>query len=389
MAIQRLVRPTLLLAGGALTLALTAAFQGNVNATGSWSDNGATSNVAAGGPADTPANATPAAAGGSARSGLAECKAGNLKLSLGAGDGAGAGSVYPAVQFTNVSKISCVLAGFPGISYVGGNDGHQVGAAATRTGGIGSQITLRPGAMAAAVVKEANTGNFDATDCQPVGVRGFRVYAPDDTTAMFLPFSGEKTACANTRDGQLSVETVKSGAGSTDATTDSAASGRCHTGDLTAHLGTPTTTPNGGFVSGRVDLIYTNTSGRTCTMDGFGGVDLQGPADPNGPVDSLRRGATGQLDPSDPRYVPTPTPTLVTLTPGASAHTLITFASNTPNGGNVGSNGSVSWTPTTLVATPPNETTSLTTPWLSGTNVFRDDSATVAMTYITPVQPGA
>src|SRR5947209_2646348 len=207
MAIHRLVRPALLLSGGALTLAMTAACQGNFNANGNWSDNGTTSNVAAGGQATTPANATQAASSGgigTSHSGLPECKAGNLKLALGPGDGGGAGSTYPSLEFTNISKTSCVMVGFPGVSFVAGDDGHQVGAPATRTGGIGAQVTLAPGASASALVKEANAENFDSGECQPVPVRGFRVYAPDDTASMFVPFGSAENACANTKDGQLS-----------------------------------------------------------------------------------------------------------------------------------------------------------------------------------------
>ena len=385
MAIQRLVRPALLLAGGALTLVMTAACQGNFNAQGNWSDNGTTSNVAANGQAgNATQDAATSGSGTTAHSGLPECKAGNLKLTIGQGNG-GAGSVYEPIQFTNVSKTSCVMVGFPGVSFVGGNDGHQIGSPATRTGSIGRQFTLTPGSTASAQVKVANAANFDSGECQAVPARGFRVYAPDDTAAMFVPFTGgDQNECGNAKDGQLQVQAVMA-----DATTASTTTPRCHTADLTAHLGQPAyTTPNGGFITGRVDVVYTNTSGHTCTMYGFGGVDLHGPHDPNGPVDSLRRGETTQLDPSDPRYVPAAKPTMVTLTPGATAHTQITFASNTKDSGNVGSNGSVTWLPTSVAATPPDETTSVTLPWV-GANVFRDDSATVALTYISPVQPGA
>jgi hypothetical protein len=278
------------------------------------------------------------------------------------------------------------MSGFPGVSYVAGDDGHQIGAAATRSGSAGARVTLSPGATASAVVQEANTGNFDAGDCQPVTVRGFRVYAPGDTAATYLPFSQARTACADTKDGQLSVRAIQADARPAGSP---AAASRCHTGDLTAHLGTPTPARgNLDLNAYTVSLSYTNVSSRTCTMYGFAGVDLDGPSDPNGPVDSLRRGPDPQLSPSDPRYIANGTPTVVTLAPGASAHTEIDFASNTPGSGAVGSNGSTMWVPTRVVATPPGETTSLTVAWPAGVNVFRQDSATVSDTYITPVLAG-
>jgi hypothetical protein len=58
MAIQRLVRPTLLLAGGALTIVMTAACQGNFNANGNWSEPPTTSAAAAIGGATTAAPST-------------------------------------------------------------------------------------------------------------------------------------------------------------------------------------------------------------------------------------------------------------------------------------------------------------------------------------------
>jgi hypothetical protein len=163
------------------------------------------------------------------------------------------------------------------------------------------------------------------------------------------------------------------------AGTASALVSRCHTADLSVRMGTPAYHLDGGSVP----LVYTNVSGHTCTMDGFGGVDLHGPADPNGPVDSLRRDPDVQgRDAAD-----LPRPTLVRLAPGGTAHTLITFRS--PAGGDIGSSGSTSWTPTEVVCTPPDETTTLSTPWLHGVGVLRQDSATVSDTYLGPVQVGS
>ncbi len=389
MAIQRLVRPALLLTGGALTLVLTTACQGQFTASGSVSENPTTSNVAAGNGSNGTSSGT---GGGGARpatggsGGAAQCRSGNLRLSIGAGNGAGAGSTYPSIQFTNSGSTACVISGFPGVSYVSGSDGHQVGAPAARSGSAGSAVTLQPGSTASAIVQEANAADFDATDCQPVQVRGLRVYVPGDTAAMYLPFGQPRTACSDVKTGQMSVQTVKAGSG-TQATT-SAAVSRCHTADLSTHLGAVSPAAASGEQAHTVSLVYTNTSGRTCTLNGFAGVDLRGPDDPNGPVDSLRRSPDPQLSPSDPRYVAPGRPSLVTLTPGGSAHTLITFAENAPGSGTTGSNGSTTWTPTSVVCTPPDETASLTTSWPAGVSVLRQDSATVSDTYIGPIQSG-
>ena len=148
--------------------------------------------------------------GGSGGSG--ECKAAVLRLSLGQGDAAMSHDYIP-LQFTNTGKTSCVLVGFPGVSYVTGDNGQQVGAPAVRDGSIGAQVTLAPGQMAAAIVTEIQVGVFDTNACQPTPVRGLRVYAPDDTASMFIAQS--TTGCAgNPPEPQLHVQTIKAGPGS-------------------------------------------------------------------------------------------------------------------------------------------------------------------------------
>lgn len=120
-----------------------------------------------------------------------------------------------------------------------------------------------------------------------------------------------------------------------------------------------------------VFLVLTNMSGHDCTMYGFGGVDLHGPDDPqNGPVYSLRRSSEE--------------PALVRLTTGASAHVTITYlrGSGTPAPDND------VWQPSSLVVTPPDETTPLTVPWTAGDAIQRQDSATHPGTYISPVAAG-
>lgn len=141
-----------------------------------------------------------------------ECRSADLHLSLGAGQGGGAGSSYPAIQFTNSGDHSCVIVGFPGVSYVAGADGHQVGAPASRDGSIGAQTTLAPGQVASAIVRAVNPQNYPTATCKPVSVRGFRVYPPDETASLFLPLHGSAKACSTDID-QLSVQTIKPGTG--------------------------------------------------------------------------------------------------------------------------------------------------------------------------------
>ena len=167
------------------------------------------------GPSGSPSTAPPAANPGeqsppdAATSG--ECKAGELKLSIGRGDAA-AGTAYRPLRFTNVGQRSCTMQGFPGVSYVAGDDGHQVGPAAFREGTKGAVVTLAPGETAFATVGFTQVHNFDPNVCKPTPVRGLRVYPPHDTASLFLPLEG--TGCAGTPPGnQLVVRTVQKGQG--------------------------------------------------------------------------------------------------------------------------------------------------------------------------------
>ncbi|GLZ43111.1 DUF4232 domain-containing protein [Actinokineospora sp. NBRC 105648] len=135
-----------------------------------------------------------------------DCKAAELKLSIRDGDGA-AGTVYRKLVFTNAGTRTCVIQGFPGISYVAGEDGHQVGPAAFRVGTKGAPVTLAPGASASTDVGFVNVQNFDPAVCKPTDVRGLRVYPPHDTASMFVAVTGQ--GCAGTPPGnQLTVKTV-------------------------------------------------------------------------------------------------------------------------------------------------------------------------------------
>lgn len=145
-----------------------------------------------------------------------ECKANSLTLSFGGGD-AGMNQQERVLRFTNSGDHACVIVGFPGVSYVTGDDGHQVGAAATRDGSLRPQITLQPGDVASTVIHSVDPGVFDPSACHVTAVRGYRVYAPDDTAAMFIPLPSGTTGCAGTTpDPQLGVHGIQPGLGNPD-----------------------------------------------------------------------------------------------------------------------------------------------------------------------------
>jgi hypothetical protein len=136
------------------------------------------------------------------------CTTAELRGSLGTGD-AGAGSVFRPLLLTNTGSRTCELVGFPGVSYVAGDDGHQVGPAAEMDGPRTAQVNLAPGKAASAPLRLVNVRNFDEAACRPVAVRGVRVYPPGDTASLFVPFDGGEGCSANPPQPQLFVQAVR------------------------------------------------------------------------------------------------------------------------------------------------------------------------------------
>ena len=154
----------------------------------------------------------------------------------------------------------------------------------------------------------------------------------------------------------------------------------CTTAELSAKLGTRKQVPvdpqgqlGAAGTHYTVDLVWTNRSSSSCSMTGFGGVDIDGPNSgaAGGPTYSLPR--TGD------------TPHAVTLAPGASAHTVISYIDST------GANPDAAkpWTPTHLMVTPPNQTTHISVPWTTGTAVYFDPTDGAAAASISPVTAGS
>nr|WP_091802422.1 DUF4232 domain-containing protein [Prauserella marina] len=136
------------------------------------------------------------------------CTSSELRLSLGHGDAA-AGTQYRPLQFTNAGGAPCVIQGFPGVSYVTGDEGRQVGPAAERNGAKGPAITLNPGDVASADVGFVQVQNYDASACNPTEVRGLRVYPPQETQAMFVEAPGTGCDTGDLPGNQLTVSTIK------------------------------------------------------------------------------------------------------------------------------------------------------------------------------------
>lgn len=91
---------------------------------------------------------------------------------------------HRSLRFTNTSNKVCKLTGAPGVSYVAGSDGRQVGKPAQRI--VGHQpIVLIPNATASAGLFISSAPR--KSGCAKATARGIRVYPPDSYKAAFVP----------------------------------------------------------------------------------------------------------------------------------------------------------------------------------------------------------
>ena len=135
------------------------------------------------------------------------CLAGQMAARLVGAEGA-AGSLYVKIQFTNLTAHRCSLAGRPGVSFVAGDDGHQVGLSARRNLAVPVvRVTLAPGGKARAQLRITNQANYPAAACVPRHVRGLRVYPPGSTAAMYIP--DPQTACSSSAVRQMTIDPVR------------------------------------------------------------------------------------------------------------------------------------------------------------------------------------
>jgi hypothetical protein len=127
---------------------------------------------------------------------------------------------HVGLQLRNTGSSACTLYGYPGISWVAGADGHQVGAPAQRqadnSGNAEQTVTLAPGALASAPLDIVDAAVIPTSECKPVPVRGLRIYPPGETAALFLPLataSGGYGECSlTTKVATLTIGYLQAGA---------------------------------------------------------------------------------------------------------------------------------------------------------------------------------
>lgn len=147
-------------------------------------------------------------AGGTGGSASGRCATADLAGSIAPGSGGAAGSVIVHLVLTNTGSTTCTLQGWPGVSFVGGGTGTQIGAAATQEqGSPNPSVTLTPGRAAVAPLKIGQAGNYSAADCDATTPDGFRVYPPGSKESLFVKDTDYR-ACGNTSATLLAVQAL-------------------------------------------------------------------------------------------------------------------------------------------------------------------------------------
>jgi hypothetical protein len=117
-----------------------------------------------------------------------------------------AGSFYYKLEFVNLSRRTCTLAGYPGVSAVN-LGGRQIGASAKREVTQRPRtVTLAPGGEATAIVRVVDVGALPSS-CRPATAAGFRVYPPGETASKLVPYPFH--TCSNVRQNAISVRALK------------------------------------------------------------------------------------------------------------------------------------------------------------------------------------
>jgi hypothetical protein len=120
-------------------------------------------------------------------------------------EGSGAGQRAAFVVLENRGRTACQLEGTPGLSLVGGGNGTQIGAPATRSTTGAKVVDIAPKQYALAPVQytyvDKNGGNFSTGNghhprCRAEPADGYRVYPPHSYRAYFTRTS--TYACSTT-----------------------------------------------------------------------------------------------------------------------------------------------------------------------------------------------
>ena len=154
-------------------------------------------------------SSAPSPSSSSAPAGPAACVTSALSASLGRGNGA-AGSTIVPLEFRNTSGSACTLFGYPGVSFVTGPGGSQIGNSASEDSATPRQpVTLAAGSTAHALLQVAVAQNYPPSRCHLVQAHWLKIFPPGETAPLYVKFNSATCTAKSIR--VLAVQTVQSG----------------------------------------------------------------------------------------------------------------------------------------------------------------------------------
>jgi hypothetical protein len=143
-------------------------------------------------PVSTVAPAPPAKPGSV---GPAGCLTSALRATLGAAQGT-AGSAYQVIVLANISGKTCALYGYPGVSFVTGIGGSQIGKDAARDRTTAPKVvTLASGQSGSFALRVVDAAALPTASCDPVTLRWLKIFPPENTAALYVGYTAH--ACAS------------------------------------------------------------------------------------------------------------------------------------------------------------------------------------------------
>ena len=167
------------------------------------------STVAPGLPASPGSPGSPGSPAKPGSVGPAGCQTSALRATLGAAQGT-AGSAYQVIVLANISGKTCALYGYPGVSFVTGVGGSQIGKDAARDRTTAPKVvTLAPGQSGSFALRVVDAAALPTAGCDPVTARWLKIFPPENTAALYVGYTAR--ACASKTATILTTRAVTEG----------------------------------------------------------------------------------------------------------------------------------------------------------------------------------
>ena len=114
------------------------------------------------------------------------------------------------IVLANISGKTCALYGYPGVSFVSGIGGSQIGKDAARDRTVSPKVvTLAPGQSGSFALRVVDIAALPAASCDPVTANWLKVFPPENTGALYIGYTAR--ACASRTATILTIRAVAEG----------------------------------------------------------------------------------------------------------------------------------------------------------------------------------